>query len=314
MIPFDVVTTLHDGLKDLRREPDGLLHCSSDLLGSLRHAQLRLAGAPTIASEIVSDIRMMTGTMWHEFFGDLFVKRGIHFQREINVSPGLPEGWGGTADFLFFVGEKAGAFTLSDLKTIKGEGMRWVRLDGAKEEHIFQVSAYWHALVEMGYPMMDTFDIIYLPMNDTTDKDEYIEPITMECRPIDKSLLWGIMEDRWLTTQRYLDPMATKMWPNGLEDYNHLLTTSLAPEMDRVQKLYWNGTKGVFELKLIPHWLTKYCPYPDGLCACNTQGTTKIGEFRYTDRVFYEPRKGYEDIEVGLDSPKEADFATKEKL
>jgi len=56
---------LNNTLRGDRRPPDGKLHPSGDLIGSLRHAQLRAAGAPTIESEIVSDTRLMTGTQWH---------------------------------------------------------------------------------------------------------------------------------------------------------------------------------------------------------------------------------------------------------
>ena len=117
MIPTDLSDLLRKKLAKSRRPPDGLLHASGDLLGSLRHAQLRLAGAPTIESEIVSDIRLMTGTMWHRFIGQMLVEAGVHFEQEIDVTPGLPEGWAGTADALFWSTEHRG-FVLGDFKTI----------------------------------------------------------------------------------------------------------------------------------------------------------------------------------------------------
>jgi hypothetical protein len=57
LLPVDLTGILYSALTT-RRESSGKLRCSSELLGPLRHAQLRVAGAPTIASELVSEIRL----------------------------------------------------------------------------------------------------------------------------------------------------------------------------------------------------------------------------------------------------------------
>jgi hypothetical protein len=311
MLPVDLTEALKKRLAADRRSPDGLLHPSGDLLGSLRHAQLRLAGAPTIESQIVSDIRLNTGTMWHRFFGQMLVDSGAHFQQEIGVTPGLPEGWSGTADWLFWDAEARG-FVLGDLKTAKGEALKWVLKDGAKEEHLWQLSAYWHALYEMGYPLVKGFAVFYLPMNDTTERDELIEPVLMECDPLPRDLVYGVMEDRWQACQAYLETFGPDYHP--LFDASDVpalfLSDKLAPEMSRVQKLYWNGKQEVFDVKLVPHWSSQFCPYPTELCACSEQGTTKIGQ--YTLEGKYEPRKGYED-ELPLIEPTETDYRKQRK-
>lgn len=301
MIPFNIVDVLKDTLESYRRPPDGKLHCSSDIVGSLRHAQLSVAGAPKIASEVVGDVRMMTGTLWHEFFADAFVKKGIHFQQEIILDPGLPTGWSGRADWLFWSREYE-AFVLGDLKTTKGEAMRWRLEEGASEAHLYQLSAYFHALVDMGYPMVNEANILYLPMNDTADKDELVEPVVMEFEPFPRNLVWDIMEDRWEATVAYLETEA--------DDDDYL--TGLAPEQERVEKVYWNKDK--WEVKLVPHWSTKFCPYPNELCACSEQGTTKIGEYILHDNATttYRPRKGYEDITPGV-MPRIQDVSAKLK-
>lgn len=313
---MDLTGLLRKRLAESRRPPDGKLHPSGDLLGSLRHAQLRLAGAPTIESQIVSDTRLMTGTMWHSFLGEMLVRAGVAFMQEVRVTPGLPEGWSGTADAVVWDPECRG-FVLADFKTIKGEGMKWVLKDGAKEEHLWQLSSYWHALYNMGLPMVKGFAVWYLPQNDTTERDELIEPVLMECEPLPRDLLWGVMEDRWQAVQDYLTALrdglsvTQRQMVDGIADgpkysleYIYI-TDELAPEMSRVQKVFWNGKQGVFDVKLVPHWSSQFCPYPVELCACSEQGTTKIGQYDLEGK--YEPRKGYED-ELPLVEPTEADY------
>ena len=304
MIPVNLADVIHDALKESRRKPDGLLHASSDLMGSLRHAQLAIAGAPKVESEITSDVRLMTGTMWHNFVHEALVKKGVPFMQEVKLAPYLPEGWSGTADWVFWSDEYK-AFVLGDLKTIKGEGLRWIEKGGAKDEHLWQLSAYWYALEKMGIPLVKGFGILYLPMNDTTDKDELIEPTVMECDPIPWDALNDRMSSRWELTHRYITSLgdsSEERWaeiaplqtPDNPRPYPFWITEALAPEMEREQKLDWNGKQNVWDLKLTPHWSTAYCPYPSELCACSEQSINKIGH--YTLAGEYAPREGYETI------------------
>lgn len=292
MFPVDVVALLHEKLREDRRPPDGLLHASSDLIGSLRHSMLSAAGAPRIDSELVSDVRLMTGTFWHRYVENLLKEQGVRIHTEIDCTPGLPNGWSGTADWLFWH-PNFEAWVLGDLKTIKGEGIKWIHREGAKLEHLWQLSAYFWALVDMGFPMVKGFGVLYLPMNDTPDKDDVIEPTLQECEPLDREIVWGQMQARWKLTDEYLAAVL---------DTGELLNDALAEEQDRVPNVYWNGQRSKFELKLVPHWSAQFCPYPNDLCACNKQGVTKIGEWEWAyndgDGVYidgYVPRKGYED-------------------
>jgi hypothetical protein len=61
LLPIDFGEFIHEELQRGRRAPDGMLHPSSHLKGSLRHAQLDVAGAPKVRSEITSEITLMTG-------------------------------------------------------------------------------------------------------------------------------------------------------------------------------------------------------------------------------------------------------------
>lgn len=308
MLPFDLVEVVKWGLAQERRPPDGLLHCSSDLIGSLRHAQLHIAGAPKLESELVSDIRLNTGTMWHNWLVEKLIARGLTVMHEVKVSPWLPEGWSGTADHLIY-DDKRRAFVLNDLKTTKGEGLKWIHRDGAKEEHIWQGSAYYHALSAGKFPLLDRFTITYLPMNDTTDRDENIEPVVMEIKPLSRDLVWGVMEDRWVKTKAYLRTVGDSPLTEPVGTY---VTDLLEPPIPRIQKLFWDGKNKRWDVKLVPHWSTQFCPFPEELCDCSTQGTTKIGEWRLDNQLWldegvlyawdlnYHPRKGYEDIEVSV--------------
>lgn len=303
MIPVDLEGAIRRGLEKDRRPPDGLLHCSSDILGSLRHAQLRLAGAPTIESELVSDVRLRTGTMWHDLIREFFVNEGLAVMGEVRLGEYLPEGWQGTADWLFWDFQKR-CFVLGDLKTIKGEGMRWIEKDGAKPEHIAQLSAYYWALVDAGMPIRKGFWICYLPMNDVGKIGPYVvgppELSLIEVMPLDRDYLHGLMAEKWIKTVDYL--RVIEATDQGL------VNDALEPPTPREQQLVWDKSKGHYDLKLVPSWKTRYCPYPNELCDCSEQGTTKIGHFEWSNEtVRYTPRKGFENV-VPMFSPTVKDF------
>src|SRR5215213_2274771 len=114
MLDFDVEALLRRRLEADRRPADGLLHCSGDLIGSLRHAQLRAAGAPTVISDIVGDTRMRIGTLTHTDFERIF--RGKPVMLEVALEDYLPTGWTGTCDWIAWNTERK-AFVLGDLKT-----------------------------------------------------------------------------------------------------------------------------------------------------------------------------------------------------
>lgn len=224
--------------------------------------------------------------------------------REVKLGDWLPTGWTGTADFLFFDPSNE-AWVLADLKTTKGESYRYLRDGGAKEQHIWQVSAYWHALVEMGLPMLDRFAVIYLPKNNTTDKHEKVDVLVTDVKPLDEDLVYGVMEERWEATEKYLDACfdmpGTTNTPKWINEH-------LAPVQERLQKMWWSAKIGGWEVKLAPHWSAAYCDFEDDLCDCSEAGTTKIGTWYWVDDdeasepgLLYTPRKGYESIEPELE-------------
>jgi hypothetical protein len=78
--------------------------------------------------------------MWHEWAHKALVAAGVPFMQEVRLDRWLPAGWSGTADWIMFDPERA-AFVLGDMNTIKGDGTPWIEKDGAKLDHIEQLSA-----------------------------------------------------------------------------------------------------------------------------------------------------------------------------
>lgn len=291
-LPVDVKGVIQRALDKQMRPPDGLLHPSGDLVGSLRHAQLRAAGASMLPRGIAASMPLLLGTLMHTWLGEALESEGIPVMREVKLGEWLPEGWTGTADFLFF-DPSSEAWVLADLKTAKGESIRYMTNSGAKTEHIWQASAYFYALVEMGLPMLDRFGIIYLPKNSTSDGTADV--LISDVKPLDRDLVWGRMEERWEDTQRYFDSIEADSRIK-LENY---LTGDLAAPQERVQSLVWDNKRGIWDVKLVPHWSAAYCEFPDELCDCNTTKPNKIGHWVLSDDsdLTYLPRKGYEEYE-----------------
>lgn len=292
LLPFDLTEVLHEELDLLRRNPDGLLHPSTHLSGPLRHAQLDMAGAPTNRRPLVDEVVLMTGTMWHEIIGGMLKRLGLPVMLEVNLTPWLPEGWSGTADLIVW-NPTLKAWVLVDIKTTKGESIRWIHEKGAKDDHILQTSAYWWALKAMGLPLVKKVLVYYLPKN--APRTGGVEPVLVDFDPVPKTELMKLMKGRGKAVTTYLDSLPARDTPPEPDEYDHWITDDLAPETEPEQRLYFNRASGQYDLKLVPHWSTSYCPYPVELCSCSTQPTTKIGA--YTKEGEYLPRAGYEHIE-----------------
>jgi len=240
------------------------------------------------------------GSLLHEDIHRILRKTGVPYMAEVNMTPWLPAGWGGTAD-AFFWNPDLKAFVLADFKTSKGESMRYLIRDGAKVEHIKQASAYWHAARKMGLPLVKKIGVYYLPKNDTRSKDDLIEPLLIDFEPLPVRELAKEMKYRHGRVSEYIDSLPPRLQSGAptQQTYDMLLpmylTDALEPVQERQQKVYWDRNTDVWELKLVPHWSTMFCPFPRELCDCGSQGTTKIG-FYDIDGTYYA-RTGYEDIE-----------------
>lgn len=295
LLPFDLGEIIHTELLKDRRPNDYKLHASSHIMGSLRHAQLDVAGAPKRTSVLLSEITLKTGTLWHEWLHDTLRRLGVGYMAEVNMTPWLPPGWAGTADAFIWRPDIKG-FVLVDFKTTKGEALKFIRRDGAKPEHIAQASAYWHAAKKMGIPLARAIGVLYLPKNDTRSKDELIEPILVDFEPLPAKQLHAEMRLRWGRVSEYVTSLGGKPGQEvRARPLAGWVTDALEPVQDLVQRIFLDRATGMRDVKLVPHWSAAYCPFPEELCDCSTQGTTKIG-FYDTDGEYF-PRRGFEDIE-----------------
>lgn len=282
-----------------QRPPSGNLSPSSDILAPLRHVQLKVAGAPQREDRdtLLSLVRMETGTLWHAHFERIFKRRRLPVMLEVRLNDYLPEGWAGIADWIMWSDEYK-AFVLGDLKTVrKAESLSWIRRDGIKEAHLWQLSAYWYALERMGLPLVKAFLVMYLPLDDSANG--VTEPLVVEGRPLDRDLVLSTLEDRNRQVREYIASLPWMYNPIPLEpSVEGYLTDRLAPVQERIQKALWDGSKFQYDVKLAPHWSTSYCPYPVELCDCSTQKENKIGHWTLTPdgELIYVARKEYADI------------------
>lgn len=304
MLPFDITEIVAAGLADGRREHDGLLHASSHILGSLRHTQLDVAAAPKITSQLVRDVRLHTGTMWHTQLDEWFKRERAWVMPNVDMTPFLPRGWGGTLDYLVYNPELA-SFGVVDLKTIKGDALRWIHKDGPKEEHVYQTSMYWWGVKAAGLPLIKQIGVYYLPMSESRTED--VEPVLCTFDPLPREQFDQLVAGRTEAVSAYVAslpfgpnqlPFDPDRTPLGLseprpEEMTAWITPELAPVQDRALKWIHFKRDKKWELKLVPHWSTKYCDYPDGLCDCRRQGETKVGEMVGSH---YVPRDGYESV------------------
>ena len=287
-LQFDLTKLIDQSMRRSDRPGPKRLYLSSHLISSLRHVQLEFAGAPMKSESFMSLLTMQTGTLWHEYIAETLRNKRLPVIQEVSVSPYLPIGWGGTVDLMVF-NEDSFKWHIIDIKTTTGEAIESLQAGGPKDAHVWQVSAYHMALGRMGFPLDNEVSLYYLPKNHVPRKE--VEPFLKTFTPINDEVVWAHMRTRKHFVYEYLELYTkTKEFSNDL----------LAPVQDRVQKLFRDRKEGTSELKLVPHFSARYCPFDNDLCDCSEQGQTKIGE--YDQLGVYIPRKGYEDVEPEFDA------------
>jgi hypothetical protein len=254
-----------------------------------------VAGAPKIRESFVRGVPLWIGSLIHEDIHRLLRKTGVPYMAEVNMTPWLPEGWGGTADG-FFWNPDLKAFVLLDFKTQKGSGMRYLS-GGAKEAHVKQTSAYWHAARKMGLPLVKKIGVVYVPKDEAKDVDG---PVLVDFEPIPVTELRKEMKHRHGRVSEYVDSLAVENRnlhnQSPTPEYSWL-TDALDPAPEREQRIYWDRNTDTYEVKLVAPWYAAYCPFPDPLCHCHeiVGKTTKIGLYDIDGNYYARP--GYEDIE-----------------
>lgn len=225
-------------------------------------------------------------------------KTGVPYMAEVNMTPWLPAGWGGTADG-FFWNPELKAFVLLDFKTTKGAGMKWIESGGAKEAHIKQTSAYWWAAKKMGLPLVKKIGVVYIPKDEVKDVEG---PVLVDFEPLPQADLKKDMAYRRGRVSEYVESRSdigpAPKGVRGSKMVEHLwLTDALEPAPEREQRLYFDRTTGMHELKLVAPWYAAYCPFPSELCSCHdiVGKTTKVGYYDLDGSYYARP--GFEEIE-----------------
>lgn len=273
-------TSLEAVQSRFHRRDDGLLHVSSHLTAPLRHIQLEFSNVP-MKRDLVDSLRLVTGTLWHVALSDALARSDFVVLLDTKVDEGLPKGWSGKLDCAVL---NNGLWEIMDFKTARGEKIKFLLDDegGVQEEHLYQVSAYRHALANMLGNVSEIVHVCYIPLNRIPDKA--LGTYVYSGKALPKSHIWSLMSKK----------------ADGLHEYL-AQKASLASIPERSQKLFRNKLGG-YDLKLVPHWTSKYCPFTDKDCGCRNQSTNKIGEFRrkqIKDLAMwaYYPRKEYAHIE-----------------
>jgi hypothetical protein len=151
-----------------------------------------------------------------------------------------------------------------------------------------------------GLPLIKQIGVYYLPMSESRGDD--VEPILVTFDPLPKEQFDQLVAGRTDAVSEYVaslpfgsnDLPFSVAAPTPPEDPTVYLTDKLAPVQGRVLKWIYFKTKDLWELKLVPHWSTRYCDYPDILCDCRRQGENKVGHMVGST---YVPREDYEHIE-----------------
>ncbi len=244
----NIRTTLEQALHEGNRKPDGLLHCSKHTWWPLRFTQLEFAGHKMAQPELLDQITMLTGTLHHQYMEEALKKHSDkRFElvaTEIDLTPHLPSGWTGTADWLFYDNQEDHC-VLGDYKTIKPEGIQY--LNGQpKLEHVLQLSAYYYALEAAGYTMAPNFFVFYLPKGRLWSHK--IEPAQLASPP--EEHIFDMMNQIRNKTLNYT---------NGIG--------ALHPMPSPVYKRTWNKVQNVFDVKQHPDWTEAYtCPFSEDIC------------------------------------------------
>jgi hypothetical protein len=262
--------SLVNNLKDALSEPrnDGILHFSQHLQHD-RHTVLYMEyGYPKVVQAWGRVFPLVQGTGVHEtvhtIMSGLYPKYVPEF--EIRADDSFQFSWGGTADA--YVEDHDGSVWLIDYKTISGPGVEFLE-DEPKEDHIWQVSAYYH----FGPTQACKTGVLYLPSSAGYKRD-WAEPRFLPFEPLERDTLIN----RMLSIEEAISLYRTD---NILPEY---------PE----GSYSWKKKGKKYELLYRPHYTSMFCPWAsldDDPCKCSNQ-TQKIVA-KWSDDTL--------DIEAGYD-------------
>ena len=182
--------------------------------------------------------------------------------------------WGGTADA--YCVDKDDAQWLLDYKTISGAGMSFLT-DEPKEEHLLQVSAYYH----FGPKQNIRTAILYLPSSPDY-KRNWSEPRLIEFEPLE----YDVVVDRISEVEQ------------AIHEYTN---TGRLPDSPK-GSYAWKKKGKAWELLYRPDYRSLFCPWAslsDDPCECSLDTLKKVAVWK-DDTLSVE--EGYDKVvdDVGL--------------
>lgn len=247
---------------------DNMLHPSTDLAGcEIATMHRHDPDVATLEKSQATMTRLLIGTLVHKWFEDQCQSgdwEGCEFRNEVDMTPGLPKGWTGTADVL--IGQMGDGILsepewyLADLKTIAGSGLHFLDVSKPKFEQHMQASAYYHAAEAMGYKMAPELCILHIPVSAAQYK-ELQAPIEQWMKPLPRAQVFGEMKRRSRMLKNYLN------FKGMAEDYEP--GESIPQPMPKVAATQFNKKLQRTEHVEKPHWLVRFCD--SGQCACKNQ-------------------------------------------
>lgn len=282
-------TVLMDHANQVRN--DDYLHFSSHLQHA-RHAVIAYThGYPEVRKEWGSVAQLTMGTAMHEQIHYIMDEKfGLWYQSEIPVTPFFIRevGWTGTADAVVDVD---GQRWLIDYKTTSSQTFEY--LNGQpKDDHILQVSAYYHFLGDEIITPDTRVGVLYIPTSPNFSR-KWANPQFMEFEPLPKDEILSVMDSTVAAIERYSEEDVLPPVPTGEWKWTN------------------NKRKGVKELIYKPHWSTRYCPWSslfDDPCGCCNEQPVFGGTYDLeTGEYAFEPaaRNLPDDILKAFDIPVE---------
>lgn len=240
---------------ELQQHPrhTGYLHCSTHLTDIDRHILMDYYEYPRKPTTYGDYTRVQTGTLWHDHLRGILDPTGD--MMEVPVTTGLPKGWTGTADLLWYD-------TLVDIKTTTKDKMGYLSLPNSTpyEKYVWQISAYYHALENMGYFLTEA-SILYIPI----DGGEFI------LKPVDilpKQMVW----DRMLDVSSMIAEFEGVLPAHP--GYNYTLKTV--------------KSRKVHELYQVPPYYAAWCPFVD--CPCGSMTKQIVASLSFSDEYEGDPK------------------------
>lgn len=268
-----IMKSLIENIKYETNSPrnDNMLHFSTHLQHDRHTAIYTQHGYPedTWDRPWMNTLPLFQGTAIHEELHRIMEDKYPLYDAEVPVmgSKKFKYVWTGTADA--YILDEDDVFWLIDYKTISGASFEY--LDGAKPEHVLQISAYYHFHEHPDYGKPDKCAILYLPT--TPDyRRRWPEPLLVEVTPLPKDDL----KARMIQVEYAIDVYAA--------------TNDLPQPPKGEYKWKKNKKEDHWELWWYPHYSSLFCPWKgqeEDPCGCSKFSRYVVGTWSARTGVDY---------------------------